>query len=78
VAVHRIRRTQADLDRLRERHGLARSATERDDLERQIARLEVKRSVRVDRLAARRVAVHGAATCPTAEEGAEGLAEQAG
>jgi predicted nucleic acid-binding Zn ribbon protein len=54
TAVHRIRRTEADLERLRSEQARAVSEVERLALATEISRLEAKRAQRDDRLARRR------------------------
>jgi predicted nucleic acid-binding Zn ribbon protein len=61
TAVHRIRRTEADLARLRSDQARAASEAERLALATEISRLEAKRAERDDRLARRRGEVLGAA-----------------
>ena len=60
TAVHRIRRTEADLERLRHQQATAVSEVERQALASEISRLEAKRAERDSRLAKRRGDVQAA------------------
>lgn len=61
TAVHRIRRTDADLARLRGERDASASDVDRQELGVRIERLEAKRAVREERLARRRAELAGPA-----------------